>query len=387
MRKFVKPNVLLINADCRKALSKIKENRASSIIVDGPYSINFLNNKWDNHGGAKGFYKFSKSWGREAFRILKPGGFLLSFCDSRTVHRMTSAFEDIGFRVHRSIFWVYGNGRPPNYDLVKAMKKYNYSEKMQKKWEGYGTDLKPSFEVIVVVQKPLSEKTIIENLKVWGVGAYNINESLVPYASEKDMLTNPFNRGKYIRSNKSGSLGEPVMGRDISQKSYYMPTKREGRWPATIIHDGSQELIDAFNVFGRKKSTKSPSKAKSKGKIIPGARTQGNLPGDDGTAMRFFYCAKPNKKERTFGLETLGYNPHPTVKPIKLMRYLIRLVTPPGGLVIDCFMGSGTTGMAAVVEGNKFIGIEQERKFFRVSKKRILKALRTVKKVSKKTVG
>lgn len=381
MRKFKRRGLVLYQGDCREVLKKIKDNKASSFCLDGPYNINYLGNKWDKHG-AKGFYKFTKAWAKEAFRVLKPGGFLLSFCDSRTVHRMTTAFEDVGFRVHRSIYWMYGNGRPPNYDLKKAMQKYGYSEKLQEKFDGYGTDLKPATETVVVVQKPIAEKTVIENLKVWGVGAYNINECLVPYASEKDMKTNPAFRGKPVSTNASGSIGEPVMGRkEISQKSFYVPVKRDGRWPATVIHDGSEEIKAAFDIFGRRPSAKSPSKAKSKGGFIKGKRSQGNLPMDDGTAMRFFYCAKPSKKERTFGLEKLGYNPHPTVKPVKLIRYLLRLVTPPGGIVIDCFMGSGTTGMAAVVEGHRFIGIEQDLKFFRVSKKRIMKSVRTVKKV------
>ncbi len=377
MRSVRIGNAKIIHADCRQALAKIKDNRVATFCLDGPYNIDYLGNKWDKHG-VKGFYKFSRSWAKEAFRALKPGGFLLSFCDSRTVHRMTTAFEDVGFEIKRSIYWMYGNGRPPNYDLKKAMIKYGYSKKMIKAWTGYGTDLKPAVEVIVVAQKPMSEKTTLENLKRWKVGALNINECLVPYASEKDMMTNPFNRGKYIRTNKSGAIGEPVMGRDISQKSFYMPTKRDGRWPSTVIHDGSDEIRAAFDVFGKKKSAKSASKAKSKGGFIPGARTQGNLPGDDGTAMRFYYCAKPNRKERTFGLEKLGYNPHPTVKPIKLMRYLIRLHTPPGGLVVDCFLGSGTTGMAALIEGHKFIGIEQEKKFYLTARKRIRKTHNTL---------
>ena len=248
---------------------------------------------------------------REVLRVLKPGGHLLAFAGTRTQHRMAVQIEDAGFEIRDLIAWVYGSGFPKSRNLDGD-------------WQGWGTALKPALEPITVARKPLGG-TVAANVLRHGTGAINVDGCRV---------------------------GDST-----------------GRWPANLIHDGSEDVVWCFP-----QTTPSPSKPVRQGGgqgYKPGAEYGaardgfGVGYGDSGSAARFFYCAKASKADR--GVE----NVHPTVKPTELMRYLCRLVTPPGGVVLDPFMGSGSTGKAAVLEGFRFIGIEREAEYLEIARQRI----------------
>jgi site-specific DNA-methyltransferase (adenine-specific) len=243
---------------------------------------------------------------REVLRVLKPGGHLLAFAGTRTQHRMAVQIEDAGFEIRDMIAWVYSTGLPKSRNLDGD-------------WQGWGTALKPALEPITVARKPLTG-TVAANVLEHGTGAINVDGCRV--------------------------------------------TGSSGRWPANLIHDGSDEVVGLFPVTG-------PARASMRGDRA-GVNTDFSGPDglrghDDagGSAARFFYCAKASKADRGEG------NGHPTVKPTELMRYLCRLVTPPGGVVLDPFMGSGSTGKAAVLEGFRFIGIEREAEYLEIARGRI----------------
>jgi site-specific DNA-methyltransferase (adenine-specific) len=219
--------------------------------------------------------------------------------------------EDAGFEIRDQIMWVYGSGFPKNHNLG----------------DGLGTVLKPAHEPIVMARKPISEKTIKANVIRWGTGGINIDASRVP--SDDSYVINTFDGGAKPWGDASGEA--------------YTTRTASARFPANFIHDGSQEVLDLF----------------------PDSNGSGGVDCGTGSAARFFYCAKANKKEK--GADNI----HPTVKPIKLMTYLINLVTPPDGTVLDPFMGSGTTGVACKTTGNPFIGIERDPEYFTLAQTRI----------------
>lgn len=329
-------------------LPTLEDNSIDSIVTDPPYELGFMGKKWDSSGIA-----YSVELWKECLRVLKPGGHLLSFGGTRTWHRVAVAIEDAGFEVRDSIAWMYGSGFPKSLNLKDD-------------WEGWGTALKPAFEPIVVARKPLIG-TVAENVLTHGTGALNIDGSRIkgeswsrPPQSENAIY------GKY----------QPIATESHTQ----------GRWPANVILDEySAEILDEQSGQvrggpGAKQTTDFRFMNKSKGKQH---MVQGDSK-DIGGASRFFYVAKASKRDRNEGLEELdpqrhsdrqkddgvgGDNPrnrtnqarqnfHPTVKPTDLMRYLVKLVTPPNGIVLDPFTGSGSTGKAAILEGFRFIGIE-----------------------------
>jgi site-specific DNA-methyltransferase (adenine-specific) len=248
---------------------------------------------------------------QECLRVLKPGGHLLSFSSARTYHRMACNVEDAGFEIRDQIMWVYGSGFPKGK-----------------------TQLKPSHEPIVMARKGGKKQEL------------RIDDCRVPGKLEGD--PNRFKKcdgGRFV---------------DLKKESV---VRSEGRWPANLIHDGSEEVINLFPQVSGSKSGGANGYHFNKGKKKEGERGGYNEPA--GTAARFFYCAKASNSDR--GKE----NNHPTVKPINLMRYLIRLVCPVGSVVLDPFMGSGTTGKAALEEGMEFIGIEQSAEYMDISKKRL----------------
>lgn len=248
---------------------------------------------------------------RECLRVLKPGGYLLAFAGTRTQHRMAVNIEDAGFEIRDMIAWVYGSGFPKSYNL-------------EDKWAGWGTALKPALEPITVARKPHTG-TIAKNVLMWGTGAINVEVCRI---ETEDNL----NGGTYSNGlDKSRPSQCPGPARD--GRTYKQPV---GRWPANFIHDGSPKAV---------------------------APLQGN--------QRFFYCAKADQSDRDAGTDKK--NTHPTVKPLDLMKYLCRLVTQPGGTVLDPFMGSGTTGRACLSEGFGFVGIEKEKDYFELSQKRMTK--------------
>jgi site-specific DNA-methyltransferase (adenine-specific) len=379
----------LLLGDCLDKLKELEDNSVDSVVTDPPYEIGFMGKSWDDSGIANN----PELW-KEVLRVLKPGGHLLSFSHSRTYHRQAVAVEDAGFEIRDQIMWVYGSGFPKSMnigiqvdkklgnqretvgekvrgDVEKAKengagyladpanrnntKQFGYGThtitKGNSEWEGWGTALKPAHEPIVMARKPLSEKTVGNNVLEWGTGGINIDgcrvEEIKPQVSRSTSL---------FQSNHDGRLsGEPS----------------EGRFPANIIFDEEAgQLLDEQSGISRSfKSKEDYSGIQGSQTIFKGTygKNTGQLYDDRGGASRFFYCPKTSKAERNEGTD----NNHPTVKPTDLMAYLIRLVTPKGGIVLDPFMGSGSTGKAAVREGMNFIGIERETEYFEIAKSRI----------------
>ena len=362
----------IIKGDCIKELKNLEENSIDSIVTDPPYGLEFMGKNWDKGVPGIEFWK-------EMIRVIKPGGFLLSFGGTRTYHRMACAIEDAGFEIRDCILWIYGSGFPKSLNIHKKDKRCP---------EGWGTALKPAVEPIVVARKPLSEKSVALNVLKWGTGGINIDESRV--GTETISIHNA-PKGTFAG-------GEPDRGSDT--ESY---RNSVGRFPANLIHDNSQEVRECFP--DTKSCMGNPNKQKNintninfNGRAIsvPGV----NQFGDSGNASRFFksiiYQAKASKAERNKGLEgfeekrlnymakangtgeasmdsfsSLSKNNHPTVKPVKLMQYLVRMVTPKNGTVLDPFMGSGTTGIGAKLEGFNFIGIEKEEEYIKIAEARI----------------
>jgi len=310
-----------------------------SVVTDPPYGLSFMGKRWDYDVPSV------EIWA-ECLRVLKPGGHLLAFAGTRTQHRMAVRIEDAGFDIRDMIAWVYGSGFPKSHNL-------------DGEWEGWGTALKPALEPITVARKPLNV-TVAANVAEWGTGAINVDGCRVGADEGRPLIES--------RSDPSlNAFGDGLNG------SRHAGTTTQGRWPANLIHDGSDEVVGLFPVTN-------PSKAANRGMQNSGrhggiaevggnkkAGTEGVRGHDDagGSAARFFYCAKASKSDRGEG------NGHPTVKPTDLMRYLCRLVTPPGGLVLDPFCGSGSTGKAAALEGFRFIGIEREAEYVEIVKARI----------------
>ncbi len=353
----------------------------------------------------------------EALRVLKPGGHLLSFGGTRTYHRLACAIEDAGFEIRDTIAWAYGSGFPKSMDVSKAIDKAAGAERevvgykldrpgyhlhghdggeafghgisssttetrlkaatitapateAAKQWQGWGTALKPALEPITVARKPL-EGTVAENVLRHGTGGINVDGCRV--GTDGGTTKANIRKGETNGERAGMSLGKNISFRcDIA-------TLNAGRGPANLIHDGSDEVVGLFPTTtsgkaakgGHKRSAENMAKGSEiygGGKGIAGTSSTddaGTLYGDSGSAARFFYCAKANKKERGVG------NTHPTVKPIALMEYLVKLVTPPKGVVLDPFMGSGTTGLACLRGDWNFVGIERDPNYFEIAKNRI----------------
>lgn len=455
-------------------LPLMADNSVDSIVTDPPYELGFMGKKWDSTGIA-----YSVELWRECLRVLKPGGHLLAFGGSRTWHRLAVAIEDAGFEIRDSVAWLYGSGFPKSHNISKTIDRMAGAEREvigsrpltgngktmksgfhqpdgsgagetvkqevfeftapatddAKKWEGWGTALKPAFEPVVVARKPLIG-TVAENVLTWGVGGLNIDASRIGFADEKDIAEYDFNNNGQNRSTKSegDSLDVHEGGWKVQKGEKSVPS---GRWPANVILGHTEEcqpvgerservgggakgssgfaagysgegwqgkeisttvwecvdgcpvrLLDEQSGFS--KSTGIINRWKDGAKPFGGGAghefesIQGVA--DSGGASRFFYVSKASKRDRNEGLDELpnqlkqtqmrsangtgdknfegGFNDtiqkniHPTVKPTDLMRYLIKLVTPDGGLVLDPFTGSGSTGKAALLDGFRFIGIE-----------------------------
>ena len=409
----------ILEGDCIAEMKKLPDNSVDAVITDPPYGIGFMGKKWDtfkpenvargiasssrkksylnpkrsaearrgasgawesarydlSQDGNRAFQDFTFEWCKEAIRVLKPGGHLLSCCGTRTYHRMATGIEDAGFEIRDIVAWLYGSGFPKSLDIAKAIDKqkgiwrgkagqaiegdtrrslgqhYEKTEKGEpatlsaKAWQGWGTALKPAMELWTLARKPLSEKTVAENVLKWGTGGIHINGTRV---------------GELPRHNASAGnkdLHDRRTVTPISKQGETVGRDTFGRWPANLIHDGLEQEW-----------------------------------------ARFFYCAKSSQAERDSGLDSLqiqsaavrtnrregsaginafagatgpARNIHPTVKPLALMRYLCKLVTPQGGVILDPFMGSGTTGVSAKLEGFNFIGIEKENSYVKISSLRI----------------
>ena len=420
-------DITLLNGDCLVKLQELDDNSVDSIVTDPPYGIDFMGKKWDYDVPSVEIWE-------QCFRVLKPGGYLLAFAGTRTQHRMAVRIEDAGFEIRDMIAWVYGSGFPKSHNISKALDKMAGAEREfipvgnavkrmipgadqnkkgwikddgreyqpgvevaatddAKKWDGWGTALKPALEPITVARKPLEEKTVAANVLKYGTGAINIDESRIGTEppAPRNAPKKKMNGGKF----HSGAEAETEM-------SHYNPT--QGRFPANLIHDGSEEVTELF-----------PKDRKAGGNVNPQKRKPANVYGDyesapeytsygdEGSAARFFYVPKTSKKDRNDGLDkfnakatassefrpnhaekaeqgedgnpygrwTPEKNNHPTVKPTDLMRYLVTMVTPKGGTTLDPFMGSGSTGRGAKLGGFNFIGVELDPDYFEIAKARI----------------
>ncbi len=344
--------------DCLATLKTLPDNSVDSIVTDPPYRLRFMGKRWDYDVPSVDVWA-------ECLRVLKPGGHLLAFAGTRTQHRMAVRIEDAGFEIRDMIAWVYGSGFPKSLDVSKAIDKaagvegtfgapkspahagwidrgrmrgeeghegyqrpwmsdaeavdknarqYVGGTEAARQWQGWGTALKPALEPITVARKPLVG-TVAANVLAHGTGALNIDGCRVA--------------GESTKRENHGGTGDPTQWR-TGNGGDFTSGSDSGRWPANLIHDGGEFL---------------------------------------GEQARFFYCAKASKSDR--GAE----NNHPTVKPTDLMAYLCRLVTPPGGVVLDPFMGSGSTGKAAMREGFRFIGCELSEEYMTIANARIAHAL------------
>lgn len=380
--------------DCLEVMRGMADNSVDAIVTDPPYglttnkkggtgtaSVNlespygrarigtgngpggFMGMKWDSDVPSV------EIWA-ECLRVLKPGGYLLAFAGTRTQHRMAVRIEDAGFEIRDMIAWVYGSGFPKSHNGP---------------WGG--TALKPALEPITVARKPLVG-TVEANWREHGTGALNIDACRVdldgaanPSIARRQGAINHLSTRKAAEAEAEGKLESRQ-----SEGAYRAERKGEllGRWPANLIHDGSEEVLAAFpHAPGQQRDT-GPMFARTAQVYGEYAGvSEHRARGDSGSAARFFYCAKASPEDRNEGL--IGFtitqdnevqispskNHHPTVKPTDLMRYLCRLVTPAGGVVLDPFMGSGSTGKAAVLEGFQFIGIELDSNYAAIAEERI----------------
>ena len=320
----------LFCGDCLQVLKTLEAESVDSIVTDPPYGLSFMGKGWDYQVPNVAIWE-------QCLRVLKPGGHLLAFAGTRTQHRMCVNIEDAGFEIRDMIAWLYGSGFPKSRNIG----------------DGWGTALKPALEPITVARKPF-KGTVANNVLTHGTGAINIDGCRVAYQGDYRSPTR--SNGEV---NSAGVFGAGIKKFDDAA------AEAKGRWPANLIHDGSDQVTE---LFPEAKGATSNSSSGMKGSTYSGPtlkreKTPGR--GDSGSAARFFYCAKASKKDREEG------NSHPTVKPTDLMAYLCRLVTPPGGIVLDPFMGSGSTGKAAVSEGFGFIGIEREQNYFDIAEKRL----------------
>lgn len=415
---------IIYNENCLDAMKRLEDNSVDSIVTDPPYGLSFMGKKWDYDVPS------TEIWA-ECLRVLKPSGHLLAFAGTRTQHRMAVRIEDAGFEIRDMIAWVYGSGFPKSHDVSKAIDKAAGAERTEvigtrhrnakpfddesgwnannttgdhnytapatdaaQQWQGWGTALKPALEPITVARKPLIG-TVADNVLAHGTGSLNIDGCRVAGEAWKTVAPN------------SGGRSGGVMGKQSNHPGG--EAHELGRWPANLIHDGSDEVLAGFpqtTVCGGAKKTTHENGMFGIGQ--PGA-VYNKLDGDNRSAARFFYCAKASKKDRDEGLEgfeakatafgnqaqaelkrgnldhddgnsgmnkvKMRQNTHPTVKPTDLMRYLCRLVTPPGGVVLDPFTGSGSTGKAAMLEGFSFIGCELSEEYAAIANARIEAAM------------
>ena len=468
--------IKLIKGDCLIEMQNLPESSIDAIVTDPPYHLTSIVKRFGKKNsapakeGKDGAFKrlsggfMGKTWDgvdesgmgiaynvevwKECLRVLKPGGYLLSFGGTRTYHRMAVAIEDAGFEIRDMVEWIYGSGFPKSHNIGKSVSKimgeyvkqgtafktageyggrnlkdptpikdreqfkHKPQTKEAKKYEGWGTALKPAHEPICMARKPLSEKTVAKNVLKHGTGGINIDESRVEPQSEKDL--------KEIRSerpSKTSNANEYTLnhggleGFDRSNRSHIT-----GRFPANLILEDCEEVRECFpdTKSGKIGKSKHNSTSTFVGKLHNDYET--NEYGDSGNASHYFksiiYQPKASKKERNAGCEgleqkqyshdgrnkeienayqrnkSIATNNHPTVKPIKLLEYLINMVSRKDATIIDPFMGSGTTGIACKNTNRKFIGIEKDADYFKIAENRINKTQNQkydIKTISKKS--
>jgi DNA modification methylase len=391
----------LMLGDNIQSLKKLPDNSVDSVVTDPPYGLSFMNKQWDYDVPSVEFW-------REVYRVLKPGGHILSFGGTRTYHRMVVNIEDAGFEIRDQIMWLYATGFPKSLNIGKAVDKLEGNErevvgdnpnhrttagllelgfqdgkasstitKGNSPYEGWGTGLKPANEPICLARKPISEKTIAENVMKWGTGGINIDGCRVG-SDDIKTIHNPRITGK--------------MGQAHGEQKGYIEGENsihQGRWAANII----LECICDEVIKGEKGDIHTNPMCPCY--ILDKQSDKGS--------SRFFYQAKVSKAERNMGLDefedkqtrmknndetdtnyqnekvaakyqaikAVAKNNHPTIKPVSLMAYLCRLITPEGGIVLDPFLGSGSTGIAALLEGFRFCGMELDADYMKIAEARI----------------
>lgn len=424
----------IICGDCKEVIRRMDENSIDSIVTDPPAGIAFMNKEWDkNKGGRDQWIEWMASIATECYRVIKPGGHALVWALPRTSHWTATAWENGGFEVRDKIDHIFGSGFPksmniqqvinkaargfpqggsdptsPNHGKFKSgcsientagrgfgagagsfMKEFSDGRKDDKgDWNGWGTALKPAHEDWILLRKPL-EGTVAQNILKWGVGGINIDGCRVEIQDTDDSI--------YAKNpHTNGTIGENGIYGSGKKTLYEIPT---GWFPANLIHDGSDEVLVLFPntksgaPIGVRKANHHWN-TEEQGTELTGF-------GDSGSAARFFYCAKPSKSERNIGCENLpiktagectdrvegsaglnspragagrtsgSQNDHPTVKSINLMRYLCKLITPQNGIILDPFCGSGSTGVAAYLEGFQCIMIDKESHFCEIAEARM----------------
>jgi len=338
---------------------------------------------WDTRTAEYGrdMQSWHEAWAREVYRVLKPGAHLLAFGGSRTYHRLVCAIEDAGFEIRDTIGWVYGQGFPKS----KSMRDIGMP--------GWGTALKPAMELICVARKPLSEKTVAANVLRWGTGGLNVDGCRIPGGMD-DTPESWAQKGAGGRPGANGYAGQFSAGMKEAYARGDIPLP-SGRWPANLVLD-EEAAACMDEAVGDGSAGGTPPRRPPVENWSGGWRGNDNPTGvgrTTGGPSRFFYCAKASRREREAGCEGLGEivgkrtqdggddtrgrpeirtrNHHPTVKPLALMRWLCRLVTPPGGTVLDPFAGSGSTLIAAGLEGFLYLGCEKDEEYVRIADARI----------------
>lgn len=490
---FLNDRVHLHCGDCRDVLTQFEENSLDACVTDPPYhltsivkrmsaenavpaqfgsdgryaraSAGFMGKMWDG-----GDIAFDPDTWHAVYRVLKPGAHLLAMGGTRTYHRLACAIEDAGFEIRDTIMWLYGSGFPKSHDVSKGIDRAVGAEReivgqrkklesygpnevygdgpdhggiqlitvpataAARQWEGWHTALKPACEMIVLARKPLSEGTVAANVLRWGTGAINVGACRV---ATDELANKTWNNG----SQRVSSGNSPKGGSDFHYSNGEVKGNAIGRWPANVIHDGSEEVVAAFPVGGGGSFAQSGYRDGGQSENCVGLNGRKNAPdnyGDSGSAARFFYQTKPDEPKgrwpaniihdgseevvaafpqtethaktkagyadpeatswsipidsgRTYERDDgsaarffytakadsddrLGSN-HPTVKPLDLMQYLVRLITPPRGTVLDPFAGTGTTGEAAWREGMSAMLIEREDEYCADIRRRMALAL------------
>ena len=294
----------ILHGDCLQHMLKLKSHdfQADAIITDPPYGLKMMGNQWD----APGNVAFRPDTWKLALDLLPPGGMLAAFGAPKTYHRMACAIEDGGFEIRDCVMWLFGNGFPKNQNL-----------------------LKPAYEPIILARKPGALRRL------------NIDECRIEVA-EGDVRSGGFDQGHgfWVKGERGNTV---TVGAEL------------GRYPANVVHDGSDDVLDAFAVHGERKTSGQKTAGARRYNGMFGDIPDGHHYGDTGTAARFYYCSKVRGAERLS---------HPTQKPLSLMQWIVRLITPSDGMVLDPFAGTGTTVVAALNEGRRAIGIESDPLYY-----------------------
>jgi len=379
----------ILHGDCREVMATLDAESADAIVCDPPYGLLFMGKGWDH--GVPGV----EFW-TEAMRVAKPGAHLLAFGEPRTFHRLACAIEDAGWEIRDCVMWVYGSGFPKSLDVSKAIDKAagaerpvvgvtrksiksmgvgegafsddNYQWQAEfnrtapatdaaRQWTGWGTALKPAYEPIILARKPL-RGTVAANVLAHGTGALNVDGCRVAAVAGDEPL-------KWAHGRGMGFHGADNRGKCEAT------TTSAGRWPANVLLDEAAAVLVDGQSGELKSGAPGIKRAGNTGAAYgaesrqPGTQMSGF--GDSGGASRFFYTSKASAEDR----DRWAGNDHPTVKPTDLMKYLCRLVTPPRGLILDPFMGSGPTLYAAKELGFRAIGIEIEERYCEIAAKRL----------------